>query len=324
MTDPDIISMQLTSAAFSGPDSIEAFRETYGRLLMQLEIDPLPGVPFELDFRIRGVNGFSIADGRLSPTTNRHTASMIDNDDIVLVHAVQGHGALRQIGREVDLPSGNATFVTNSEAGEFLGYVPSQLQNFRFTRKRLEGVLVDIDDGLLRSIPPDDPTLGLLTRYAGILNDEEALALPELRDAIVTHMHDLAAILLGPNRNGQQIASRRGVRAAKLHAIQDDIKRNLAARDLTLDAVAQRNGISARTARDLFREWHTTFTDYVLKQRLAMAHRKLLDARFAESPISSIAFDCGFGDLSYFNHSFRRRYGARPSDIRAAGLGKTP
>ena len=33
--------------------------------------------------------------------------------------------------------------------------------------------------------------------------------------------------------------------------------------------------------------------------------------------ISTIAFESGFGDLSYFNHVFRRCYGATPSDIRA-------
>jgi len=32
--------------------------------------------------------------------------------------------------------------------------------------------------------------------------------------------------------------------------------------------------------------------------------------------ISSIAYDVGFGDLSYFNRAFRRRYDATPSDIR--------
>ena len=35
------------------------------------------------------------------------------------------------------------------------------------------------------------------------------------------------------------------------------------------------------------------------------------------SKISSVAFDCGFGDVSYFNRAFRRRYGMAPSDVRA-------
>ena len=31
--------------------------------------------------------------------------------------------------------------------------------------------------------------------------------------------------------------------------------------------------------------------------------------------ISTIAFETGFGDLSYFNLAFRRRYGLTPSDV---------
>ena len=36
--------------------------------------------------------------------------------------------------------------------------------------------------------------------------------------------------------------------------------------------------------------------------------------------ISAVAFDAGFGDLSYFNRTFRRRYDAAPSDVRARAL----
>ena len=61
----------------------------------------------------------------------------------------------------------------------------------------------------------------------------------------------------------------------------------------------------------------TTFTDFVLNQRLARAHRCLEDIRFAGYMISTIAFEAGFGDLSYFNLAFRRRYGVTPSDVRA-------
>jgi AraC-like DNA-binding protein len=61
----------------------------------------------------------------------------------------------------------------------------------------------------------------------------------------------------------------------------------------------------------------TTFTDYVLGQRLARAHRRLIDPRRDGEKISAVAFDSGFGDVSYFNRVFRRHYGAAPSDVRA-------
>jgi transcriptional regulator GlxA family with amidase domain len=45
-------------------------------------------------------------------------------------------------------------------------------------------------------------------------------------------------------------------------------------------------------------------------QRLAFAHRLLSDPLRAGVKISTIALDAGFGDLSFFNRAFRRRYSA--------------
>jgi AraC-like DNA-binding protein len=38
--------------------------------------------------------------------------------------------------------------------------------------------------------------------------------------------------------------------------------------------------------------------------------------KWAGRPISAIAYDVGFRDLSYFNRTFRRRYGTTPTDAR--------
>jgi AraC-like DNA-binding protein len=42
----------------------------------------------------------------------------------------------------------------------------------------------------------------------------------------------------------------------------------------------------------------------------------LRDPRFAARSISSIPYDVGFGDISYFNRAFRQRYKVTPSDTR--------
>lgn len=67
---------------------------------------------------------------------------------------------------------------------------------------------------------------------------------------------------------------------------------------------------------ELFETDGTTFTQFVLLERLDRVYRLLRDSRLAGQRISSIAYDVGFGDLSYFNRAFRRRYDATPSDIR--------
>jgi AraC-like DNA-binding protein len=43
----------------------------------------------------------------------------------------------------------------------------------------------------------------------------------------------------------------------------------------------------------------------------------LTDSRFADRTVGSIALEVGFNDLSYFHRTFRRRFGATPSDVRA-------
>jgi AraC-like DNA-binding protein len=67
----------------------------------------------------------------------------------------------------------------------------------------------------------------------------------------------------------------------------------------------------------LFESEGTTFSRFLLDQRLAHAHHMLSNPLLAKRTISTIAYEAGFGDLSHFNRAFRRRYGVTPSDIRA-------
>jgi AraC-like DNA-binding protein len=308
------------SAKHAGRDSVEAFRENYGRALMKLEIDPIPGFEFELDFQVRGIPGFAMAWGRLSPTRNRHTAAMIEDDDVILVHAPKGRGTLRQSGRETSIENGEAVLVSNGEVGEFLGEVPSLLCNFRLDRAMLSSLAVDIDNALMRKIPRDNQALRLLAAYADVVNDNQALASPGLSRSVAQHMHDLTALIVGPTLDGAETAKMRGVRAARLRAIKRHIADGIGRRNLTADDVAAQQGISVDYLRKLFAGEGTSFTDFVLQQRLAQAHRLLTDPRFAAQKISAIAYDVGFGDLSYFNRVFRRQYGCAPSEARARVL----
>jgi AraC-like DNA-binding protein len=54
----------------------------------------------------------------------------------------------------------------------------------------------------------------------------------------------------------------------------------------------------------------------VLEQRLLLARKMLISPGNRQSKISAIAYDAGFGDLSYINRVFRRRFEATPSEFR--------
>jgi len=57
----------------------------------------------------------------------------------------------------------------------------------------------------------------------------------------------------------------------------------------------------------------------VLEQRLARARQLLLNPCRASQKVSAIAAEAGFNNLSYFNQSFRQRFGVTPTNMRAQG-----
>jgi len=168
----------------------------------------------------------------------------------------------------------------------------------------------------MRVIPSETDGLKLLAKYIGALVDSQALVSTEVSRLVAAHLRDLIALSVGATRDGVVAAQARGVRAAWLEAIKRDITANLEDCALTVAAVAARHRVTPRYVHKLFESEGVTFTQFILRQRLDEAYRMLRDPRFATRSISSIAYDVGFGDISYFNRAFRQRYKVTPSDTR--------
>jgi AraC-like DNA-binding protein len=134
------------------------------------------------------------------------------------------------------------------------------------------------------------------------------------------YLADLVALAMGPPRDGAPLAEGRGLKAARLQAVIDDIGRNFAQPDLSATSVALRLGLSRRYVHSLLEETAASFSDHVLEHRLTHAHHLLTNSDRVSARIAEIAYDCGFSDLSFFNRSFRRRFGCSPRDARARGI----
>ena len=165
-------------------------------------------------------------------------------------------------------------------------------------------------------IPANAAPLRLLASYVDAIADMAEPISAEMSGVIAAHLHDLVALSVGPTQDA--VAAAEGsLRAARLQGIKRDIAaRLLEEADLTVAAIAARHEVSPRYVHKLFERDGTTVTRFVLEQRLDHAYRRLRNPQLSACSISSIAYDVGFGDLSYFNRVFRRRYGATPSDIR--------
>jgi AraC-like DNA-binding protein len=228
-----------------------------------------------------------------------------------------GPHLISQRGREIVLGDGEATLLSLNEPLDSTHRSPGDFLVFRFPRPQLAPRLARGQDCFLRRISRGTQALSLLTDYVQIVRDEQRMADRELQPLVVAHLYDLMAVAVGATRDAAEVAQSGGVRAARLHAIKQNVARSLDQPDLSVTTLAGRHRCTPRSLQRLFETEGTTLTEYVLVQRLARAHRMLGDRRRDEEKISAVAYECGFGDVSYFNRVFRRHYGAAPSDVRA-------
>jgi AraC-like DNA-binding protein len=225
-----------------------------------------------------------------------------------------------QRGQEVVLHKQAATLVTLGEIG---GITRPALDHRVFMlnlpRAAIGRLIPNADDAVMRPIPSDSAALRLLIKYAGILQDTVGPLQVELQRSIADHIYDLVVLTVGGTRDAIEVAKGRGIPAARLNAIKSDVERNLVRRDLSIDAICARHGITPRYMRMLFAGEQTTFSDFVTGRRLALALGRLRDPDRTGHTIGAIAYECGFGDLSYFNRAFRRHFGMTPSEARVGG-----
>jgi AraC-like DNA-binding protein len=319
-----VASFRFTDTELHDRRTYAVWRELIGRTVLTLDLEPLPDCRRYCDASTWFSPQLRILRFTASGMNAARTRSVLidGNDDVTLQMVNSGFEIASHGGRQVLVSEGNAIPMWN--ATECAIALPRATRGtvVQISRILLTDVVPDLEDKLTRPdpIPRDQPTLRLLKGYLDLVTSAHTLSVPELAELTAAHVRDLLAVILGATRDGAARAEHEGVRAARLHAIKTDITRNLQRNDLSVAFVASRQGISARYAQALFETEGTTFSEFVLRRRLARARQLLADPDGIHRRIGEIAFEVGFGDLSYFNRSFRRQYGATPSDVRAAAL----
>ena len=309
-------SFRFSTSDLPVPERSNAVRALHERGILPLE--PLADRPVTVQISKHFLPGVGVLSGTLSGLRQESGAKSADvNDDLFFGVNLAGGGTAFQGKHEIALHGGEAMCLS-CEMGPFVIVRPTPVRflGLRVPRNMIAPLVKQLDDATLHVIPRGTEAVTLLARYAEAVATMQRLDSPEVSRLIVNHLHDLIALSIGATRDVAAAAEATSVPAARLQSIKVDIDANLSDESMSVAAVAARHGVTPRYVHKLFEREGITYTQFVLLQRLERAYRLLRDPRLAKSSISAIAFDVGFGDISYFNRVFRRHYNATPSDIR--------
>jgi len=297
-----------------------AVQSLHERGVTWVSFKPIPDLACGIDFTLRKLPDLGLLSGAVQGLRHEHARrDSGDNDDDFSFHMnLSGLSFVSSARGEMKLGVGDAMLLNYSVSRTISR--PSLVNHrvVRLPRAALSPLVRNVDDAVLCRIPRGTGMLRLLRNYVDAVFDDPALAMPEMRQLVIAQLCDLIAVTLGATRDAVAIAEGRGIRAARLHAIKNDIEAHLTHGDLSPSVVARRQGVSDSYIRKLFEGEGTSFSQFVLGRRLMRAQRMLTDRRWADRSIAWIAFETGFGDLSYFNRTFKRFYGNTPSEVRGA------
>jgi AraC-like DNA-binding protein len=295
------------------------WREEFGRGIVHADIEPAPDVPFQAEAMLHRLQGLrTLALKGSAMCFKRSQANIVDGEDSIgLIVSCSSRSQLSQGGQEIELRAGDAIAILHSEPVT-VSYVEGLQFGLAVPRDALSPRVRNVDSLTMRPICRRTEALRLLMTYLKSALKEGALAAPDLRDAVVSHIHDLAALAIGERAPlGESSAS--AVVAARHRAALDHIAAHFQNPELSLELVADSQGISPRYLQRLMSSSGTSFTGCVTELRLQRALTLLVDPRDGTRRISDIALDVGFSDISHFNRLFRARFGDSPRHVRGAG-----
>ena len=315
MSTPDCTVVRFSSCALPEDGRGKSLEELHERGLLPTKFMRYGNAAPRVDLVNRIMPGLRILTA--SCTSVRREGVRQEGDLLYLCMTLSGTTVGSRGGREMVLSDGDAVLMTNEEAAWTMTSPSSvKIAGIRVPRSAIAPLVPKLENVMMRRITKDTSGLRLLRKYLDVVADDEALAASTSQRLIVGHFYDLVALALGASSDAKALAADRTVGTVRLAAIKADILANLDDGKLNVTTVATRHRLTVRYMHKLFESEGITYSEFVLGQRLARAYCLLRNPLHSRRAISTIAFELGFNDLSYFNRTFRRRYNVTPSEIR--------
>jgi len=294
----------------------EAWRAGICRGFCRLDFVPAGDDRIDCDNEFVLLHSVAIATPRGNSARFARTRALLDDgcDDFVLISATRGNVRVTQQSKTIDLTAGQMCLTEMNVVGAVDLNQTAGFTTTRFPRSLLLQVAPSAEAQLARTLGHDRALSLMIERYAALCTEIGGNLDMRGQQAAAQHLADLVGHFIGTNADDKTLVWQRGVSAARLNLLKADILKHLDDTDLTLETVAKANGISERQVQRMFAAADTTFSEFVVEQRLLLARRLLLHESARRRKISDIAFTVGFNDLSYFHRSFRKRFGVTPAE----------
>jgi AraC-like DNA-binding protein len=320
-------AISFSTDVYPAEHRFEMWREYVARNIHRVEAATPDKTAFGARARARQLPaGALVHHVALAPCSLIRTKELLSDgkDAMYFIICLGGTGHWHFGRQSIALESGQAALVPSSLLGGFRCDRSYRHLAVGLEREVVREFAPSPEALLLRPIDPGNEAAVVLTAYCRHLLWRPGAPTPGLGLLASRQLRELVAYALAPASELVRAAPFEGVMAARLRAMRDDIAAHFRDDTLSVVAVAARQRVTPRYVQMLFEREGTTFSQYVLGQRLACAHRMLSDLRRAGTTIAAIAFEAGFSDLSHFNRNFRRVYGATPSDVREAARTQVP
>ena len=315
----EFVSIHFSTRGLPERMRLPLWRDSFGRGLVRADIEPLSNAPLQVDATLQAIQGLRRLALRGSPMRfKRSRARLADGDDSIgVIVCSPGKCQLSQRGHDIELRTGDAIAILHSETAT-VTYLDGLLFGLVVPRDALAERVANVEWLAMRPVSHRTEALRLLMAYLKSTFNESVLAAPNLRDAVVAHIHDLVAIAISTSAAlGESSAS--AVVAARHSAVLDYIATHFREPGLSVQMVARCQGISPRYLQRLIASSGSSFTAYVNELRLQQALKLLTEPNARMQRISDIALEVGFSDVSHFNRLFRARFGDSPRGVRCSG-----
>lgn len=293
---------------------VALWNEHASRAMTGLRVEPPRLTEFDAAYEAAQMQEVGFVEAR---STRAHVTHLpvCGADPAYLIHLQRtGTSLNRQAGREVTLRPGDFVLCDLAQPCALDLSDDNTMLVLRIPAASLRRRMANPELFTNLHMRGDRGASSLASRFAALLWDSrEAEAGPTATAKAAEALCDLISAAFQEARPQAE-----GSSARVLHRLR--IQRHIEARlfdpDLTPASLAAELRISPRYLHRVFSTEEESIGKLILRKRLEACRAALADPRQAPKTISTIAYERGFNNTTYFARAFRDRYGVSPSEHR--------